>query len=716
MSEKNTNFSRRAFLSKAGGASIMVAGVCLLPACGEETEASVENPSLIEKEVGVWVRIQSDGYVIIYTPAAEMGQGSKTSVPLILAEEMDADWSKVRILQSPAEAEIYGMPWAPGGRKHMTTAGSRSVRHYYDLMRETGARIRASICQNAAEKWQVAVDEVTAHQGKVLHSNTGREMDYGEVAAFGNFDTLPDASTVKLKKPESFKLIGNSIPRRDVPAKTNGEALYAMDIHLPDMLYGFIQRAPAHGAKPESSNAPELSALSDIEATVTLPHGIGVIATTLESGLKAKAKLKIAWSSTLSASHNSEKDIREYTPDGGELLNTKGDVNQAFKDAHEVFELSASNAYACHAQMEPLNAVVRVAQDKQSAEVWVGSQAPDRARNSVAEALNIPADKVTMHLLYLGGGFGRRSWADYVVEAAQLAASVPGRAVKLIWTREDDFSFGAFRPMVKNFLKAGVDQQGRIIAWQNTAVGPGGNKSSRGAEMDHYDIPHVQLLRKEFEYGTRTKHFRSVGHGTIKFAAETFIDYIARAQNQNPYLYRRQMMQQNARARSVLERAAQMSNYDPTPKDGMAMGIAFTDRDAYTCGVAQISLNRETGQIRVHKYWCACDAGIVVQPDNAKRQFRSSIIMGISLALKERIDIVEGEVQQSNYHEYPILRMSEMPESIEVEFIKSEDALHGLGETALPATGGAIASAFAALTGKHLFDMPFTPDNVLRVL
>jgi isoquinoline 1-oxidoreductase beta subunit len=481
------------------------------------------------------------------------------------------------------------------------------------------------------------------------------------------------------------------------------------------MLYGFINRSPANGAKPTLTNQPEIMGIEGVKSVVNLKHGIGVIATSIEAGLEAKRQMQIQWGETLSDSHDSKKDMAGYTKEGAKELSQEGDVDKAMASAETIHEAILTNKYAYHAQMEPLNAVVSVAPDKKSAEVWVGSQAPDRAQEAVAEVLDIDPKNVTMHLYYLGGGFGRRTLSGYVSECAELAMNVES-PVKLIWTREDDIGYGAFRQQVKNFLKAGVDKSGQIIAWEHIAVGPGGNKSSRGAGISHYDIPNVKLLRKEIKHGIRTKHFRSVGHGTNKFAIEAFIDQLARKHGQDPYRYRLAMMQGNDRARKVLERAAKISQWDPKPKNGRAMGIAFADRDALTCGVAEISLDRETGQIRVHRYWCAVDGGVVVQPGNAEAQIEGAVIMGISLALKEQIDFKDGKVVQSNYTDYPILRMSEIPESIHVDFIPTKETMHGLGETGLPATGGAIASAFTALTGKYLHDMPFTPERVLAVL
>jgi isoquinoline 1-oxidoreductase beta subunit len=710
---KQKGMSRRQFLATTGGATIFIGGYCLLPGC--TTDSGAEVKEVLKKEVNVWVKLASNNQVIIYTPAAEMGQGSMTSVPLILAEEMDADWSKVKILSSPVEAETYGVGWYPGGNKNMTTAGSRTIRSYYQLMRETGAQIRAGLLQNAAERWQVSVDELSTKPGYVIHEASDRSMSFGEIAEFGNFESLPDMAGVKLKGPKDFKLVGKVLPRYDIPSKTNGSAIYGMDIHLPGMLYGFINRSPIHGAKPELTNEEEIKNMEGVVSIVMLDHGVGVVCQSVEAGLKTKKQMKINWGESIMQSHNSEEDMKAYTTDGATEAKNEGDVSGGLKKDAKVYEAVFTNKYVYHAQMEPLNAVVSLAADKQSAEVWIGSQAPDGAKGAVAQTLGIDENKITVNQLFLGGGFGRRTLPGYAAECAALAKSVD-KPVKLIWTREDDVSYGAFRPQVKHFFKAGLDKDGKITSWDHTAVGPGGGLSNGGASVAHYDIPNVRFMRKDVDHGIRTKHWRAVGHGPHKYAIETFIDQLARANNKDPYQYRLGMMKGNERARKVLERAAQMSNWDPTPKDGRAMGIAFADRDSFSCGVAEISLNRDTGVIRVHKYWCAVDAGVVVQPNNAVAQVEGAVNMGISSTLKEQIDVKDGKVVQSNYHDYPILRMSEAPESIEVALIDSDEAPEGIGEAGLPSVGGAIASAFAALTGKHLYDMPFTPDRVLAVL
>ncbi len=713
MKNKQRNMSRRQFLATTGGATIFIGGYCLLPGC--TLEDSIEDKETTTKEVNVWVKLTSDNQIIIYTPAAEMGQGSMTSVPLVLAEEMDADWSKVKILSSPVEAETYGVGWYPGGAKNMTTAGSRTIRSYYQLMRETGAQIRVGLLQNAAEKWQVRVQELTTKPGYVIHESSGRSMSFGEIAEFGNFEKLPEIASVKLKDSRDFRLIGKVLPRYDIPSKTNGTAIYGLDIQLPGMMYGFINRSAVHGAKPELTNEDEIKNIEGVVAVVTLDHGIGVVSKSVEAGLKAKHQMKINWAETLALSHNSEDDLNTYTSECATEINKEGDVDEAMKAAAKVHEATITNKYVYHAQMEPLNAVMSLSTDKQTAELWIGSQAPDRAKSAVAATLGINEKSIKVNQLFLGGGFGRRTMPGYAAECAALAMSVDA-PVKLIWTREDDVSYGAFRPQVKHFFKAGLDKNGRITSWDHTAVGPGGGLSNGGAGVSHYDIPNVRFMRKDVDHGIRTKHWRAVGHGPHKYAIETFIDQLARSNNNDPYLYRLEMMQGNERARRVLERAADISNWDPNPIEGKAMGIAFADRDSFSCGVAQISLNRDTGVIRVHKYWCAVDAGVIVQPDNALAQVEGAVNMGISSSLKEQIDIKEGKVIQSNFHDYLILRMSEAPESIEVALIASDEAPEGIGEAGLPAVGGAIASAFTALTGKYLYQMPFTPERVLAVL
>ncbi|MCB0853214.1 MAG: xanthine dehydrogenase family protein molybdopterin-binding subunit, partial [Bacteroidetes bacterium] len=455
-----------------------------------------------------------------------------------------------------------------------------------------------------------------------------------------------------------------------------------------------------------------------------LDHGVGIITETIGQALKLKKELKIEWSiGNLSESHTSITAYEDYkkiaTGDysAKRVITSEGDVKKAEKDAAKTYEIDYKNDYAYHAQMEPLNAVVTVAKDGKSAEAWVGSQGQAGAKSAVAQVLGLKDDQVTFHSCYLGGGFGRRSMDDYVEEATHLANAVKGRPVKLIWTREDDLQYGAFRPMSLQRMRASVNRSGQISGWEHYIVGTGGGLLGSGAEIPFYTIPNQQIEVRAVDHGIRTKHWRSVGHGPNKFAIEAFIDEIARDQKKDPYEYRRQLMKDSPRALKVLEVAAEMANWGEKIHEGRARGIAFAERSgSLSAGVVEISLNRQSGEIKVHHIWASLDGGIVVQPDNAVAQMEGAILFGLSSVLKESITFKNGVVQQSNFHDYPLLRMSEVPETLEVKIIPSTEAPAGIGEAGLPVVGGAIANAFLALTGKTLRHMPFTPEKVKATL
>lgn len=713
--------SRRHFLATAGSITFVVTAGAFVPRLfeGKDGEGSTE-----ENRITAWVRLDMDGRITIFNPAAEMGQGSMTALAVIIAEEMDADWANVHIEFSPIEPSVYGLQWGGKLGGPMITVGSRTVRGYYKALRHAGAQARYVLLQNAAEKWGVPQAELTTEPSVVIHPSSSRKMSYGEIAAFAKApDKLPDIPEEQWKKPKQFRLIGHSVPRFDIPAKVDGSAKYSMDVQVPGMVYGAIARSPVNGSKPELLNEKDVRETEGLIDIVQLGHGIGVIAETFEQALKAKKELQIRWSQGAKAeNYDSQEAFTLYQKTAhddsirGDVVADSGDVDRAMKAAHRTYDLEYRNDFSYHAQMEPLNAVVSVAADGQSAEAWVGSQAPDTARRTVAETLKIDFSQVKLHPCYLGGGFGRRSMADYVEEATILSAQVR-RPVKLIWTREDDVQYGAFRPIFLHRLQAGVDQEGNLTAWNHVIVGTGGGLLDSGAQPDYYTIPNQHIEVRKIDEGVRTKHWRSVAHGPNKFAIETFIDEIAAGQGIDPYEYRRRLMKDHPRQWKVLEEAARIANWGTPEKVGRARGMAFIERSgAYTAGVAEISLDRDSGQIRVHQVWAALDAGVVVQPDNAIAQMEGGIVMGISNVLNESITFRNGKVQQSNFHDYPILRIADAPESIEVSIIPSQEAPAGIGEASLPLMGGAIANAFLKLTGKPLRHMPFTAERVLEVL
>ncbi|MGB5315987.1 MAG: molybdopterin cofactor-binding domain-containing protein [Robiginitalea sp.] len=722
MPNTETSISRRHFLKSSGGVAIFIGMSGLLPQLISCNDPKKIGEQLKKQPLTAWVKIAEDGSMVIYNPAAEMGQGSMTSLPLIFAEEMDADWSKVSVEFSPQEADIYGGEgWSPG-TKLMFTVGSRTTKSYYTVMRQAGAQARFVLLQSAAKHWQVPVSELTTSESMVMHETSDRQISYGELVPFLEMpEALPEISEDQLKKKKDFRLIGKVIPRTEIPAKVDGSAQFAIDIRLPEMVYGVLERGNLHGATPTLTNQAEIESLDGILKIVTLPYAIGVIGNTLEQALDAKKKLKINWSDAEASGHNSQQVYEDYekmasaaTP--GKILIEKGDVGTAMKRAAKTYTADFRNDYVCHAQMEPLNAVVQVAADLQSAEVWVGSQQGPDTKLGVPTILGIPPEKVNVHLQYLGGGFGRRSMNDFVEECTLLAREVAPRPLKLIWTREDDFTYGAFRPLSFQRIEAGTNSAGELTSFSHCVVGDGGNLVASGAANDHYNIPNQQAEWRAVANGIRLKHWRAVGHGANKFAIECTLDEIARDQGIDPVDFRRRLMSDSPRALATLEKAAELSDWAGETIQGRAKGVSFVEHGSLGTGVCEISLDRDSGVIRVHNFWIALDAGVIIHPDNVRAQMEGGILMGMSSVLKEQITIEEGRVQQTNYNNYQLLRMQDIPDKIETYLIDSEVHPEGVGETATPMVAGAIANAFLKLTGKQLRHLPFTPERVLEVL
>jgi len=543
--------SRRRFLKVSGSITFLIAAQGILPGCQVKDSEALAR---IASDLNAWVEVRSDGAVIILNPAAEMGQGSMTALAVVVAEEMDADWSKVHIEHSPIEPETYGLTWSRELGGPMITVGSRTVQGYYQHLRQAGAQARRLLMQAAAGKWELPVEALRTEPGVVVHDDSGRRLTYGEIAAFIEApESVPDIPADQLKDPADFRLIGQVLPRFDIPAKVDGSARYAIDVQVPGMVYGLINRSPAHGARPTLQNESALRAMYGVLEVVALEHGIGVVAETIEQALKAKRAMEIDWSETPAQSHDSQAAYEVYRRAGSDgsartrqIANT-GNLVEAIEGADRRFNADYKNDFVYHCQMEPLNAVVSIAEDGRSAEVWAGSQAPDGARSAAAEALGLEFEQIVYHPCYLGGGFGRRSMADYVTEAALLAKAV-GRPLKLLWTREDDLQYGAFRPLSLQSMTAAVDQEGSITGWSHRIAGPGDNLLASGAEIPYYDIPNRQINVHAFDHGIRTKHWRSVGHGPNKFAIEAFIDEITTELGVDPVEYRLRLMKDHPRA------------------------------------------------------------------------------------------------------------------------------------------------------------------------
>jgi len=727
----DTNLSRRGLLTGLGGMTFCLAlgndGVRLV----SQAQASLANAS-----VTPWVRIAPDGTITILSAGAEMGQGSMTSLPLIVAEEMDADWARVAIKWTPADAEVYGYKDPFGTKQLMWIVGSRAVQLYFTQLRLAGAQVRKVLLANAAQRWGVDAATLKTEPSVVIDPVNGARLSYGEIASFGTIPaTLPTVDPKELKAREDFRLIGKSVPRRDTPSKVNGSAQYAIDVKLPGMVYASTLHSPVHNAQPgiwdpgkqdQSGAAPErwndavVKAMKGVIDVVKLPNGLAVVADHFENAKAGRDALKVTWAKGLAAGFDSERALADYVrihddPNAqATKLEEKGDVKAAFANAAKTCKAAFRSDYGYHAQMEPLNALVRIDGDK--VEVWEGSQAPDESRRAVAKALGVEEPQVNFHQCYMGGGFGRRSLGDYAAECARIAKAVH-RPVKLVWTREEDIAQGMFRPQSYQCLEAATDASGKVTGWKHCVVGDGEFLLITGIKIPYYGVPNTYIERRGVSHGIKLKHWRAVGHVFNTFAIESFVDEMAADQGMDPIAFRFERMGATPKARKVFEALAQIADARAKRPDGRALGISITERSgSLGAGAAEISLDRSSGKIRVHKVWATIDGGLIVQPGAAKANVESGIIYGLSSVLHERIGIKDGAVEQSNFHDYTVMRMSDLPEEIHVEFVDVDTRPTGLGEIGVPFIAGAISNAFFRLTGKRLRHLPFTPERVLETL
>jgi isoquinoline 1-oxidoreductase subunit beta len=720
-----TRISRRAFV--AGSTAGLTFGFGLSGRVARALAQAGFSPN-------IWVTIATDGTVTIVSPAAEMGQGIMTSMPVLVAEELDADWSKVKVVQAPSN-RAYGNPGFGGAQ---VTGASRSTPGYFMTLRLAGAQARRVLLDAVAQRWNVPVGTLTTEPGVVVHAASGRRMSYGEVAAFAKAPAeLPKLTAADLKKTSEFRLIGKSLPRVELPDKVTGKATFGLDVEVPDMLYGAVLRGPVIGSTPEAVDDSAARAVRGVAQVVPLPWGIGVLGTGYEAVHKGKAALKVTWKKGAPAeAYNSDRVRGEYAgiaatlTKPGLVIHQEGDYAAGTKKAVRTFNAFYVSDHTYHATMEPMNAVARVSADGSSAEIWAGTQNPTGNQLGVAGALKIPPEKVTVHTTLLGGGFGRRLENDFVLDAALLSKAA-GKPVKVVWSREDDVKAGKFRPLTAQYLEAGLDADGNIAAWRHRIVGasiyarfnPPALERLKGKDLpviEGHEISY-SALNQIHEYlredrGVDVGPWRSVGAGYTKFAIESFLDEMARAQGIDPLAFRLRLLAHNDRATRVVRAAARMAEWERKRPAGRALGFAFSDTwKTYIAAVTEVSVDRKTGKIRVHEVWCAVDPGIAIQPDTIEAQIEGGAIFGLSHVLGERITIENGVVQQSNFNNYPLLRMADTPD-IHVEVISTDNAPGGIGEVGLPPMGPAVANAVAVLTGARIRALPITPERVRAAL
>jgi len=724
---RNVDVSRRSFMVGAAGLTFAVASG-LRP--GEAAAASGE------VTINPWVTISTDNTVAIMSPAAEMGQGSLTSLPLILAEELDADWAKVKIVVAPPNDELYKNP-AFG---YMYTAGSNAVTSYFKPLRLFGAQVRKVLLWNVGNRWEVPVAELTTGPNMVIHEKSGRRITFGEIAAFAEVPAkAPAVAESELKSPDKFRLIGRDVMRVELPSKVNGTAQYAIDVQVPGMLYGAIQRSPVEGAGPDKIDDAKAKAIKGVVQIVPLPYGVGVIAETPWAAFDAKHALDVTWTRGGKAwGFSSEKALPEFAKAARDMSapvkvwGKAGDAVAAMQTAATVVEAEYRNDLVYHAQMEPLNAVAAVSADGQSCELWCGVQSKTIAVTVAADALKIKPDKITYHDMLMGGGFGRRGHRDeeYVHDAVVLSNAVK-KPVKVMWTREDDVHNGRFNPLSAHYVRAGFDADGKLIAFHHRKAcdevtafqdpvrferqkGRDGI-AYNGVDAPYYEIPNRLGEAVPRDTGLRTSSLRGIAHLTNVFAIESFMDELARKRGIDPATFRRDLVKSAPRAIAIIDKVANMAAWGKK-RENSALGFTYMNYSGTQIALAaEVTVDRRTGAIRVPNVWTALDPGINVQPDTILAQTESSIVYGLGFALFERITIDDGAVEQSGFYDYHVPRINEIPE-MHIELVATNNHPTGVGQMATPLMAPAIANAVAQLTGVRLRETPMTPERVKKAL
>ena len=723
---QHAGMNRRDFLGTAAGLTL---ALTILPEGFAGMEAAAADAPL---SPNAWLTIGSDGTITIVSPVAEMGQGTFTTVPAIIADELDADWSKVKPVLPPTwDEKKYGNP--EYGMTFQASA-SASVRGYFKPARLAGAQARRVLLEAVAGKWSVPAGELSTEPSMVVHKASGRRISYGEIAAFAKAPAeLPKIEDRDLKDPAAFRYIGKDVPRVEVPLKVTGKAIYGMDVQVPGMVYAAVLQSPYPGGAPQAVDDAAARKVPGITDVVKLPEGVGVIGNTVEGTQAAKNLLKVTWSDAPGAHHDSERALEEFAAIGrdksraGVVYTKEGDAKAALAGAAKVYRGEYRTRYVYHAQMEPMNATAAVGPDGKSAEIWTGTQSVSGLLNAVSRLLDTDRSKLTLHQHVMGGGYGRRGHHETVLDAVRLAKAV-GKPVKLIWSREDDVTFGKFRPMTAHHIEAGLDASGKVIAWHHRVVAESVVAYTSGDPTPRQDrivmkgspIPQYPIANKIAEHviearGARVSPWRGVGNGHNAFAAESFIDEIAKDQGKDPIAFRLELAEGAPRMQTLLRTVAEMSDWK-RKREGTGLGVAtMVKDDTLAVGVAEVSVDRATGKLKVHNVWCAIDAGIAVQPRNLAAQTEGSIIYGLGHVLREKIVIKDGHVKQSNYTDYEVARMSDVP-NIEVKVVSTNNPPTGGGEDGLPVLAGAVGNAIAALTGVRLHELPFAPERVRGAL
>jgi isoquinoline 1-oxidoreductase beta subunit len=713
-------FSRRAFLKvgAAAGGGLALSLFLPVPRRGAATAATAPDTFA----PNAFVRIGPDGRVTLVVPQAEMGQGVYTSLPMLIAEELEVDLDRVHIEAAPANDALYANPLLG----IQMTGGSTSVRGAREPLRRAGAVARSMLVSAAAQAWQVDASACRAEHGKVTHGATGRTLAYGDLADAAAKLPVPDA--VALKDPKDFKLIGTPAKRLDTPDKINGAAQFGIDVKVPGMRFATVAACPVFGGKLAAVDDTRAKAIPGVRQVVRLDDAVAVIGDHMWAAKRGLAALQIRWDEGANAALGTAdlvRDLGNASQQPGVIARKEGDFAAGMASATRKLEAVYQLPFLAHATMEPMNCTVHVRPG--ACDVWVGTQVQTRARATAAEVTGLPLEKVEIHNQLLGGGFGRRLEVDFITQAVAIAKQVDG-PVKVVWTREEDMQHDVYRPAYHDRIAAGVDAQGMPIAWSHRVTGssivaryfPALFKDGldfdavEGAADLPYALPNmlVEYVRREPPPGLRTGWWRGVGPTHNAFVVESFLDELAAAAKRDPLEYRRALLAKSPRAKAVLERAAEKAGWGQELPDGRGRGIALLHAfgETYLAEVAEVSVSKE-GEVHVHRVVCAIDCGLVVNPDTVTAQVEGGIAYGLGAVLFGAITVKNGRVEQSNFHNYRVLRFSEAP-AIETYLVASAEAPGGVGEPATSCIFPAVTNAIFAATGKRVRKLPVDPAEL----
>ena len=699
------SIDRRQFLKVVSitGAGLAI-GFTIPSLAGDER---IPEGTLQDFSPNAWLKIDRNGNVLVSVSKAEMGQGISTGLTMILAEELGADWKNVRFERADAD-EKYG---------NMSTGGSSTTRSMMKPLREAGAAAREMLITAAAAQWNVGRDACRAESGHIVHFPTGRKLSFGGLV--DDAAKLPVPAKVSLKADKEFHIIGTKAHRLDTPEKVDGSGLFGLDVRVSGMLYAVVARCPVFGGKMKSFDAAKAKSAAGVRAVVEIPQGIAVVADNTWNALQARKMVQIAWDEGVNATLNSagiHSMLEEYSEKEGAVVEEKGAIAFVDKSANRI-DATYELPYLAHATMEPMNSTADVRNGK--CEIWAPTQNPQWARRAAAEALGLKLEEVTVHVTYLGGGFGRRFDPDFVMESVNVSKAV-NAPVKVVWTREDDMQHDWYRPTSLHRLSGELNEKGEIIAFKHKMTGPSINGQRwpervkggldrgalEGAVNLEYDIPNHRTEYVMANTGVPAGWWRSVYASQNGFVLESFIDELAHAAGKDPYEFRRQSLKKDSRLKKVLEVAADKSGWGSQLPKGRFRGIAATPPaffGSYVAYVAEVSV--EGKGIQVHRIVAAVDCGLCVNPDSVAAQIEGAIAFGLSAALKGEITIEKGRVVQGSFDDYMLLTIDEMPK-VEVHIVPSSEPLGGMGEPGVPPLAPVIANAVFAATGKRLRKLP----------